>query len=168
MAGDSLNADSTALEEQLSAYLDGELDDEAARSVERLLSTDPNVRRTLQRMERTWEVLDQLDDSEVDEHFTRSTLEMVAMAAEEDVQRQQEEAPRRRRRRWLVGGATLIAAALAGFLAVALFWPNPNEEVIENLPLLENLDEYRQIEDIEFLEGLYEAGLFVEEGGRGE
>ena len=44
MSQDPNSTDSMALEEQLSAYLDGELDDEAAREVERMLASDPKVR----------------------------------------------------------------------------------------------------------------------------
>jgi anti-sigma factor RsiW len=168
MSEDPSHSQSVALEEQLSAYLDGELEEEGVRQVERMLASDPKVRETLQRMERTWEVLDELQDVEVDEHFTQSTLEMVAVAAESDVQRLQEEAPKRRRRMWLVAGTTLVGAAAAGFAAVALFWPNSNKKLIEDLPVLEHLDQYRQVRDFEFLEALRREGLFAEEDGDAE
>jgi anti-sigma factor RsiW len=168
MSQDPNSTDSLTLEEQLSAYLDGELDDEAVREVERMLASDPKVRETLQRLERTWEILDKLDEAEVGEHFTQSTLKMVALAVEDDVQKQLQEAPKRRRRQWLVGGAGVTAAAAAGFVTVALLWPNPNKELLRDLPVLENLDQYRQIEDFDFLEGLYKEGLFVGEDEDGQ
>lgn len=165
MSHEPINAEPGTLEEQLSAYLDGELDDASVQEIERLLAADPRVRETLQRMERTWDVLDKLEEAEVDEQFTRTTLEMVAVAAEEAIQRQEEEIPRRKRRQRIVAGASLTAAAAAGFLAVAMLWPNPNEDLIRHLPVLQDLDQYRQVQDIEFLRGLHEAGLFVGEEG---
>jgi len=91
--------DQTRIEEQLVAYLDGELDDADARRIEELLASDAEVRQTLEKLEATWGLLDHLDQAHVDEVFTQSTLEMVAVAAAEDVQKQQAEAPRLRRRR---------------------------------------------------------------------
>ncbi len=52
----------------------------------------------------------------------------------------------------------------AGFFAVVLLMPDPNRQLLEDLPVLENLDEYRQIDDIEFLRMLRDAGLFREAG----
>jgi anti-sigma factor RsiW len=149
-------ADPRALEEQLVAYLDGELDDASSRRIEELLVTDPHVRDTLEKLEGTWELLDHLERAHVDEVFTQSTLEMVAVAAADDVEKEQAEAPRRRRRRWLIGGAGLVAAGAAGFLAVLLLRPSPNQRLLEDLPVLERLDELRQIDDFAFLELLLE------------
>jgi len=68
----------------------------------------------------------------------------------------------------LIGSACVLTAGLAGSLAVLLFWPNPNEQLLRDLPVLENLDEYRQIDDgesdaVEFLRMLHREGLFAEE-----
>jgi hypothetical protein len=156
------------LDEQLVAYLDGELDPEGRRRIEELLATDADVRRRVQEMERTWELLDGLDVAPAGERFTQTTLEMVAVAARQDVEQSMAEAPRRRRRRrWLLGGG-LLAAAAAGFFSLWMLWPDPNRELIENLPVLENLDEYRQIDDVEFLNMLLQLdkdGLLPKETG---
>ena len=97
MAQEPINVESS-LEEQLVAYLDGELDTESCRRIEELLAVDPEVRRRLHWLEQTWEMLDELEATPVGEDFTRTTLEMIAVAAEEDVRKNLEEAPRRRRR----------------------------------------------------------------------
>ena len=143
------------------AYLDGELDPESSRHIEALLASDAQVRRRLQEMERTWDLLDDLDAAPAGNQLAQSTLEMVAVAAREDLQQRLVDAPRRRRRRRLAVGLTLLAVAAAGFLAVLLLTPNPNRQLLEDLPVLENLDEYRQIDDIGFLKLLRDAGLFV-------
>jgi len=96
-------------EEQLVAYLDGELDDESSRSLEQRLATDSGLRSQLGRLERTWDMLDQLGRAEVGEAFTRTTIEMVALAAEQEQQQEEAERPVRRRRRLFVGAAGILA-----------------------------------------------------------
>ncbi len=159
--------DPVTLEEQLVAYLDGELEDEEVRRVEALVTADPKARELLAGLERTWAVLDRLDRTPLDEVFTRTTMEMVAVAAEGDLGRQRAEAPRRRHRRRWIGAGALLATALAGFLVAARFWPDPNRRLLEDLPLLEDFDEYRQIDDVGFLRMLHEQGLFAKDAGDG-
>jgi len=161
-AGTNPTDDPTRLEERLVAYLDGELEDEDVRRIEALLASDAKVRQTLENLEGTWELLDSLDQAHVDEVFTQSTLEMVAVAAAEEVQSQQAKAPRRW---WWIAGAGGLGAVAAGFLAVLLFWPDPNRELLQDLPVLERLDQYRQIDDFTFVKMLLENDkeLFAEE-----
>ncbi len=159
MSQEPVNAESS-IEEQLVAYLDGELDGESCRRIEELLAVDAEVRRKLHWLERTWEILDELDTAPVGEDFTRTTMEMVALAAEEDVGKIAKEAPRRRRRAWLLTGLGMIVAGVAGYVVFALAAPNANRQLVKDLPVLENLDEYEQIQDINFLRMLLESGLF--------
>ena len=163
MSQQPANAD-PVIEEQLVAYLDGELDAEASRRVEELLAADPKVRQALQGLDRTWELLGELEAPQVAERFAQSTLEMVAVAAVEDTERSRTEASRRRRWRWVMLSGSLLAAGAAGLLGIWLR-PDPNRQLIDDLPVLESLDEYRQIDDIEFLRSLHKEGLFAEEGG---
>jgi len=156
-----------SLEEQLVAYLDGELDTTASRRIEELLAADPKVRLTLQQLDRTWQLLGALDATPVDERFTQSTLEMVTVAAAHEVEQSRAQAPRRRRRRWLLAAASVAAAGLAGFLIAGRFLPDRdaqrNRELLEDLPVLENLDQYGQVGDVEFLQMLCQEGLFAKE-----
>jgi hypothetical protein len=150
----------SSLEEQLVAYLDGELDAESVRRIEERLGSEPEVREALNRLEQTWDVLDELGSTPVGDGFTRTTLEMVAVAAQEDVEHAKVEVPlRRRRRRWLLG-AGILATVAAGFFTVYSVLPNPARQLLQDLPVLENLDEYRQIDDIKFLRLMKEKGLF--------
>jgi hypothetical protein len=149
----------SSLEEQLVAYLDGEMDAESVRRIEERLATEPEVRDAINRLERTWDMLDELGSTPVGESFTRTTLEMVTVAAEADIQQAIAEVPlRRRRRRWLLGVVVLLTAA-AGFFAAYTALPNSNRQLLQDLPLLENLEEYRQVDDIDFLRLMKEKGL---------
>lgn len=147
-------------DDELVAYLDGELDAEGGRRVEALLATDPKLRRRLQSLERTWDLLDELDTAAVGEPFTHSTLEMVAVAAGEEIERGRSEAPRRRLKRLAACLAIVVAAAAAGFASVALLAPDADRQLLEDLPLLARFDEYRYAESVGFLRLLRAEGLF--------
>ncbi len=151
------------LDEQLVAYLDGELSPEESRRVESLLASDPAVRRRLQGLDCSWQALDELERVPLDNQFTRTTMEMVALAATEDLERNRREKPRQRRRRWLLAGLSLGLAAACGFVVVWFAWPDPDRQLLQDLPLLQRLDEYRQVDDIEFLKMLAREGLFDED-----
>jgi hypothetical protein len=159
-------------EEDLVAYLDGELDEGTNRRVEALLSSDPNVRQRLRRLQQSWEALGELESVEVERDFTHSTLDLVALAAEKEAQQEQAAAPRRRLRRRVLAAAGLLVASLAGFAAVAGLRPDPNAQLLRDLPLLEELDQYRQIDnmrgdveqDVAFLRMLHEQRVFEEDG----
>jgi len=150
-------------DEQLVAYLDGELAPEESRRVEERLATDLAVRQKLQGLQRSWELLDELHPTPVDDVFTRTTMEMVTVAAVEEVSRVEAAAPRLRRRRWLVGIAGVVGAGIAGFAVGWLAWPDPDRPLLEDLPVIERLNEYRQIGDFRFLKKLAAERLFEDE-----
>ena len=152
------------LEVRLSAYLDGELDEVAGREVERLLETDPEARRLFRELEETWGILDVLERSGADPTFTRTTLEMVAVAAEEEVARQRRERPWRVGAQIALGLAAVAAAALLGFFSMAWSYRASQQQLLRDLPLLQNLERYEQIGQREFLELLDRSGIFVNEG----
>ncbi len=150
-------------DEELIAYLDGELEDAACRRIEQLLMTDPQIRRRLQELERCWELLDQLEPPPDDERLTRSTLEMVAVEAAREVE---QSPPMWGKKAWFRLLLALFSLLLAGAVGFGLGWwaaPDPDRQLLEDLPLLENLDCYRQIDDFQFLKSLQERGLFQED-----
>jgi hypothetical protein len=149
-------------EDELSAYLDGELDAEAVRRLEERLARDPACRAELQKLERAWNLLDRLPRAAVDESFTKSTIEMVATSASQEAESLVRELPRRQRRRRLAATLGMAGALAAGFVIGTQIWPDPNENLLEDLPVLENLDLYYQADDIEFLRLLDKEGLFAE------
>lgn len=151
------------LREQLVAYLDGELDAAASREIEHRLASEPGVQQELQQLQQTWDLLDRLPQADVDAKFTRSTAEMIALAAEDEAKLLLAAAPWRRRRKWLLKTAGSLAAGVLGFAAVKLCWPEPNRRLLLDLPVLEHLEAYRQTPDLEFLKRLNAEGLFSEE-----
>jgi anti-sigma factor RsiW len=162
MSHDPAN-DKGQLREELVAYLDGELNAEQSRQVEQRAAVEPEARRMLQDFDRTWHMLDELDAPPTSEDFTRTTLEMVALAAVNDVENAKAEAPRRRLRAGLWAALGIVGAAAAGFFIVASLLPDPNAQLLQDLPLLENYDQYREVQSIDFLRALNEAKLFAED-----
>ena len=53
----------------------------------------------------------------------------------------------------LVWFAGLAVCAAGGWAAVA-FWPNPNERLVQHLPILERYEAYRAVGDLGFLRSL--------------
>ena len=148
--------------EELTAYLDGELDADARAAVERRLSDDESFRVRMQRMEDAWAMLDALPRTEADMSFAQSTVEMVALAAKEDLQAASDS---NRRRRWIGWTATVAAVALAAFLGFRLVdrvTSAENDQLVRDLPVIENVELYRHVDDIEFLRQLEAEGLFDE------
>jgi len=156
-----------ALREMLTAYLDGELGEVEQRDVEELLARDETARRELRQLERVWDVLDQLPRAEVDTRFAQTTVELVAVAAEEELQRQREVAPRQRLRARLFVAAGFAGSLLVGYLLVGAMVERRDDRLARDLPLLEQLDEYRQMQDYEFLELLEHENLFSDESQDG-
>lgn len=150
------------IHDQLVAYLDGELDAETSRRVDDLLSTDPVVRREVADLDATWNLLERMPRTEVGEDFTRTTLELVAQRAEQDLKQQQSAQPSRN---LLLVGALCIGMFAAGFFGVYaadLISPSENEVLLENLPVIQQLDQLEQVGKFEFLQELHEQQIFAD------
>lgn len=148
------NGEPHAYHDELVAYLDGELDAAGTDRIENLLASNPAIRNELHRLDRTWDLLDELPRATVDESFGSSTAEMVAIAAEQELETQKAELPRQQRQRWTWSVGGLAVAILCGFLGMRTFLPDPNAQLLADLPILENLDAYRQAGSVEFLRTL--------------
>lgn len=166
-SSDQPQSDFSLLDEELVAYLDGELDEAAARRVEERLSSDEQARSRLNQLAASWDLLDQLPKATVDENFTRTTVSMVALKASEDLQATKAQLPVVRRRRWVAGVAAALAAAMVGFAGVLFALPDPNEPLLTNLPLVRDFDQYLDLgmgdaaAEIAFLRRLHEEELFT-------
>jgi hypothetical protein len=148
--------DLAEMRERLVAYLDGELDAQTARQVEELVAREPRVERELRQLERAWQVLDRLPHAEVDPSFTRSTVEMVALAVEDE--QRPPAGIGRLRAAWPL--LVLLLAAAAGFSGARL-WSDANGQLVHDLPIIENLEAYRQTPSIDFLRRLAKEPPFA-------
>lgn len=148
------------LEEELVAYLDDELDGDARRRLERRLADEPTVRESLRKLTRVWDALEKLPRAEVSDSFATTTVEAVVLSEGASQANSLVTQFRGKRDWWLKRGVALAACVLASFVAVSLFWPDPNQQLAEELPILQNLAAYRHVESIEYLKLLAQANLF--------
>lgn len=159
---ESYNSNDPAYE-QLVAYLDGELDAETSKQVEQRLAADAEYRRELQQLQRAWDLLDNLPRADASETFTQTTVEMVALSAEEDLTEVKGRGRRLDRVLWCSAGGGLVLAAVAGYFASTAFFARPNEQLVRDLPVIENVELYEVADSVEFLHELQDTGLFDEE-----
>jgi anti-sigma factor RsiW len=143
----------------LVAYLDGELDEEAAQQVEARINQDPAVRAEVETMRRTWELLDYLPRADPSPTFTHRTVSLVTGEHRAAL------LARQRRRRWLLGAgwaAALVLAALGGYGAVSVLTPREptDEELARDLRIIENRRLYEQVDSVGFLKELDQPDLF--------
>lgn len=145
------------LPEQLTAYLDGELDEASGRQVESMISTDPKVRAQMQDLDAVWGMLDDLPRSEADEQFTRTTVEMLALRAGADLaQRRAGARPIWWLKRVLVAAA-LVAAGFGGVRLADWLFPRPDDQLLRDLSAIQNIDGYRQVNNIQYLRELQQV-----------
>ncbi|MGD9128824.1 MAG: hypothetical protein PVH19_15715 [Planctomycetia bacterium] len=156
------NADATEL--MLVAYLDGELEESERNEFEAQLASQPELRRRLDQLRQAWDLLDELEASPPSRRFAETTLEMVAIDAEVHLKEEASKRRRaiRRRRNWI--GLGLLVALAAGFAVIwfcyPILFPSSDSVLIENLPIIQNLDQYEAAESVEFLEALVKARLY--------
>lgn len=151
------------VEPELVAYLDGELDAAAAKQFEARMTADDRLRQMVEQHRRAWELLDELPQTNVGDQFAQTTVEMVAVSIVEQADDTGRRASARARSSWLIGATVAIVAALAGYNLIASMLAAPNRQLVEDLRLLEHLDDYRAVEEFEFLQALEREGLFAED-----
>ena len=150
--------------ENLVAYLDGELDEVATEEIERTLAHSAEARYEVDMLTRTWELLDTLPKSKASDEFSERTLSSIKV---EDLK--PSGAGWFRPANWglrmypILGGLVLIVAATAGFSVSRYGIPDESEQLVEELPLIENYNVYSDITDVEFLQELQKSGLFDED-----
>jgi len=157
----------------LAAYLDGELDDETAQTLEAKLNLDPEARAEADELKQAWSMLDFLPKVEPSPSFTHRTMERLA------IHRKVETAPMpvSQRFSWFVPMTWAAAVLLAvGVGYGGSFWllpPAPprshadpqDEQLVRYLPVIERLRAYEQVEDIDFLRSLDQPELFGDDSG---
>jgi hypothetical protein len=160
---DEIDAPENPLDEQLTAYLDGELSPEEARALEQQLARDITARERLRELASAWDMLDSLPRSTVSDNFAKSTVAMVAVVAADEIQELKQTAPTAKNRRWIGLLIGAVAASVLGYFIANALLPDPHREIIKNLTLLDHWRIYQELGSLDFLRQLEQAGLFVNE-----
>jgi hypothetical protein len=108
-------------DELLTAYLDGELSPQDSTMLEHRLVEEEGLRLRLAELRKTYDLLDEIQETPYDQRFTRSTLELVVQDITRSTSTAVRAEPRSDKRRlwpWVVGGVCAIALGSgAGALA---------------------------------------------------
>jgi anti-sigma factor RsiW len=164
MNGERPLNDTGLMEEELVAYLDGELPDADRARIERRLADDAAYQRKLAQLQKAWDLLDLLQKAEPDAEFARSTVEMVAIQQEKDAELLQTKVERKKVG-WLVGGGlAIVLLAAAGYFVVWNQWLEPERQFLKDVPVIQRVEQLRHADSVEFLEQLHKEGLFAGEG----
>ena len=140
--------------EELTAYLDGELDQAAQDRVEARLDSDPEYLAQMQQLQQTWDLLDQLPESMPTKSFTEKTMEL---AIGDEVKRSNSV----NAGAWGLRAALMLAIPALLFatsFAIARHWQSqPDRFLLENLSVIDHHPYYTIAKnDNQFVDGLLE------------
>ena len=163
MPNDNPTADTAAMDEEIVAYLDGELDSVAEAQIVRKLSEDAAYRARLSQLQHAWDLLDNLRGTEADDEFAASTVAMVAVHAEQESKSQQLRVVRQRSLTWLAIAAVVLLSMSVGYYISHRRVTLGDRNLVRDLPVIEHVDEYRNIDNLDFLKALERENLFAAE-----
>jgi anti-sigma factor RsiW len=149
--------------QQIVAYLDGELDSATNAEIEKRLADDAEFALRLQQLQRAWELLDELPRAKSNIDFTRSTVELIAVSAEDDLQATKNRQTQKKIQSLLIRSGLVSLAIVMGWFIGDWYFGRAQRQLLQDFPVIHQLDEYRLTEDMEFLKQLQDAGLFIEE-----
>jgi anti-sigma-K factor RskA len=161
-------AEASTIDEELVAYLDGELSPDQATRVERRMAEDPKYAARLNQLQRAWDLLDTLNRSEANDDFVHSTVEMVAVHAVEEAKTQKLRTVQRRNFGWVAMVALVLAGTAGTYFLIKDRLSRDNRELVRDLPLIERVDDYRNIDSLSFVKQLERENLFATEVDDGQ
>lgn len=151
--------------EDLVAYLDGELPDDQVQQIDQIIARSEVARHEVEALARTWEMLDILPPAKASDDFANKTMHNLKVMEQPFILTEQPWWIYLTRTVAILGW--LAAMAASGWLGLQMTrsWiPNPNDALLRDLPVIENLDHYQEAGDIEFLKQLKSSGLFDDSG----
>lgn len=146
------------------AYLDGELDEQGTARIETVIAQSEVARSDMEALAQTYELLDALERPGAPDDFAERTMATIRV---DDLRPDPKETWWYRTGRGGIiiaaWGAALLGTALLGFLATNRWWQTPSDRLVEQLPLIEDLDLYTEVGSIEFLRRLSTQDALLQE-----
>lgn len=149
------------MRENLIAYLDGELNETEMAAIETTLSRNQVARHDLEQLSRAYELLEYLEKPQLSQEFTNQTMSLISLQAAQ---------PWTQSAGWttglyrgvmlLVWGVAIVAAGAGGYTLASRMIPNDGDALLRDYPVIEKLDQYREVGDLEFLKQLEASHLF--------
>ena len=185
--------DDGTMTEDLVAYLDGELDPDRNEAVEAKIGIDPTARAEADALKKTWDLLDYLPKPEPSPSFTERTLSRLepvrlsgsssspsgpalaksgttALPSQPSTANAVVAKPRSPRQKMFIAFAWLTVFAAAGFAGyfarakvVHLDQQQLDAKILSEQRMLRNVQRFRYVDDLAFLQALDNPELFGEE-----
>ncbi|MDB4802622.1 hypothetical protein OAH05_01710 [bacterium] len=155
---------STEDRENLSAYLDGELDDGGTQRIETLLVQSSVARNDVELLSKTYDLLDELPRPDAPKDFLEKTLATAKMEQVKHPISEQQWFITTQKMLILSGWTVaLVVASAIGFMVTNQYVERPDDALIQELPLIQNLDRYEEVQSVEFLDLLTADEKLIEE-----
>ncbi|MBT5020518.1 MAG: hypothetical protein HON04_17440 [Planctomicrobium sp.] len=155
---------STEDRENLSAYLDGELDDGGTQRIETLLVQSSVARNDVELLSKTYDLLDELPRPDAPKDFLEKTLATAKMEQVKHPISEQQWFITTQKMLILSGWTVaLVVASAIGFMVTNQYVERPDDALIQELPLIQNLDRYEEVQSVEFLDLLTADEKLMEE-----
>lgn len=139
--------------ENLSAYLDGELDEVGTQRIESLLVQSSVARNDVETLSKTYDLLEELPRPSAPKDFLERTL---ATAKMEQLKTPLSEQPwyQTVQKSLILCGwtAAMVLASVAGYALTNRGITAPDDVLVEELPLILNLDTLEEVQSFEFLD----------------
>ncbi|MHC4880237.1 MAG: hypothetical protein ACYTGL_27625, partial [Planctomycetota bacterium] len=143
--------------------------------VEETLTEQAPIRQEVEKLTRVWELLDLLPESKASAKFTERTLSAIQTQQAEAEGEAADTRPieTQRARHWeprlrvmamrFVGLLGLILLGTSGFNGAFRRDTDGMDQLLNHLPVIERLDEYREAGSLEYLQKLNDSGLLNDE-----
>ncbi|MDR1383746.1 MAG: hypothetical protein LBJ67_07875 [Planctomycetaceae bacterium] len=147
-------------EELLIAYLDGELDSQNVRQMEDRLSREPELREKMTVFEQTWNLLDSLETVPVDKELVRSTMEVVTLTIEKELNEGEKKLEQRKIPDFLITLAILMLCGMIGYQLMSLYRLSVDRQILDDIPIIQQMNTYKEIGNFDFLKELAKERVF--------
>lgn len=146
------------------AYLDGELPADDAQGLEKVLADSPVARKDVEMLVRTYDLLDLLPRPQATVEFTQKTMATAKLI---DIKPDVTQTAWYKQTQLIVTAAVslavLSAVGFVGYLATTRWVPTEDDLLLQDLQVINNLDEYSQVGQVEFLEKLQGQPTMMQE-----
>lgn len=148
----------------LTAYLDGELDETETADIEKVLSKSSVARNDVELLARTYDLLDQLPRFQATAAFTERTIATVRL---ETAQPDYSQAAWYQAVRGSLGPLlwclVLVGASSVGYLIAQSAIPNDADLLARDYDVIRRLDDYQDAHDAVFLQQLQEDSQLMKQ-----
>jgi anti-sigma factor RsiW len=157
----------TEQRDNLTAYLDGELDEDGTRQIETVLANSTVARNDVEVLAKTYELLDLLPRPKASGEFTEKTLQTAKL---EEVRMDPRQTVWYRHGKRIVRrgawAAILLVAACVGYSLARYQVPKQQDLLLDNFEVIQKLDDYEKAGSFEFLDALsHDSNLLKRMGG---